>query len=217
MKYLRKSVMVNAEQYIKGNDWPDGVKVDGYIPATGQFERLHIALANGQKMEVHDTDWVVTIEAGDQFVYTDEQFKVLFELPVIVPEELPKKPELKFGPDNNAVLYLNNEGLLVFQGGYKKSAEHLFNHVQKTLIDPYIAKMVEEFSDEELIKRITNIIVGKKYNMGRSARHLCSCCDKKGAGELVILREGNKSVRRHLCDRCIVGLLMIVKRTKENK
>jgi len=216
MKYLRKSIIVNAEQYVKGEDWPDGVKVDGYIPASGQFEGLHITLANGQKMEVHDTDWVVTIEAGDQFVYTDKQFKVLFELPVVIPEEPPKKPEIKFGPDNEGVLYMNDEGLLTFQGGYKKNAEHLFKHVQKTLIDPYIAKTVENLSDLELVKRITDIDVGRKYNMGRSARHLCSCCDKKGAGELVILREGNKSVRRHLCDRCIVAMLMITKRIKEN-
>ncbi len=219
LKLVRKEQPVTAEQYLKDEDWPDGVRADGFCPATNTWGQLTITMANGQKAPVNETDWVITNALGDRFVYTNEQKEALFGDPAPeAPEKEPESPRMQFKSKDKVVGTLEvKDGVLCFNGPCKKLAQNLFDNTQE-LIDAYIAEQIESLSDDEVLKRIIAVGILKRSPVKEVGRDNCLCCGVKERGQQVYQRYSDTNkVRAHVCEKCIVKLAMLAHRTKESK
>ncbi len=208
MKFLKKSVEVEAEMFTKENA-PSCVIYQGYDPATGEFEEAYVKTPLGN-LPISYGDYVI-YENGKAYPCTPDAMAQNF----VEPQETEDVPsgKIDFETDNvkHGELYLDEEGCLVFSGSKKKSAEDFIKYFQDNFIDPYIEKNAEKVKIDRAFSFIDKQVIGtKNYFLNEAGRNLCLNCLKKGS-TLLLLRNNSKDKRLFICEECVVKYILAVK------
>ncbi len=208
MKFLKKSIEVEAELFSKDNV-PSNILYEGYDPATGEFENAYIKTPLGN-MSIKCGDYII-YENGKAYPCTPEALEQNF----IAPKEEPEKPDGQIVFEKDEVkhghLCLNEEGQLVFSGSKKKSAEDFIVYLQENFIDPYIEKVAEKVKIDKAFGLIDKQVIGtKNYFLNDAGRNVCINCSKKG-NVLMLLRNNHKDKRLFICKECVVKFILAIK------
>ncbi len=215
MKFLKKSVEVDAVLFDAINT-PEGVRFEGYDPATKEYKQAYIETPMGN-LPIKHGDFVI-YENGKMYPCTPEAMAQNFTEP---PEETEGKPDgrIEFANDNvkHGHLCLDEEGCLVFSGSKKKSAEDFMGYLQKNFIDPYIEKLAEKVKIGRAFSFIDRQVIGtKNYFLNEAGRNLCLNCEKKGK-TLILLRNNSRDKRLFVCQECVVKFILAIKENKNGR